>query len=62
MTSLRSMAILVSILTISAAFTYNEELATEHAAISFAATCSNDAINNWNVGYVSRNYPNIKYA
>jgi len=61
MTSLRSITILVSILTISAAFNYNEDLATEHAAIAFAATCSNDAILNWNVGYVSRNYPDIKY-
>lgn len=45
--------------TVSATFIYNEDLAKEEAALSFAAYCPTSAINNWKLGYVSGNYPNI---
>lgn len=41
-------------------FAYDKALATQHAALSFAAYCPNNAITSWSVGYVSRNYPDLK--
>ena len=46
--------------TVNSAFVYNEALATEEAALSFAAYCPDTAINTWKVGYVTTNYPNIE--
>ena len=58
---MRSSALILVVLatTASCAFVYNEVLATEEAALSFAAYCPDTAINSWSVGYVSTNYPNI---
>lgn len=52
---------LIFLLAIStAAWEYDEQLTTQHAALSFAAYCPNSALTNWSVGYVSRNYPDMK--
>ncbi|CAD8199787.1 unnamed protein product [Paramecium pentaurelia] len=59
---MRSSVLILVVLaaTVNCAFVYNEALATEEAALSFAAYCPDTAINTWNVGYVSTNYPNIE--
>ena len=41
------------------AFTYDEDLAKELTALTFATKCSEEALTEWNVGYVSRNYPDV---
>ncbi|CAK69576.1 unnamed protein product (macronuclear) [Paramecium tetraurelia] len=55
-----SVILVVLAATVSATFIYNEDLAKEEAALSFAAYCPNSAITNWKLGYVSGNYPNIQ--
>lgn len=46
---MRSSALLLMVLaaSVSATFVYNEALATEEAALSFAAYCPTSAINSW---------------
>lgn len=57
MTSSRIL-ILLFIATASA-FSYNEAMAKEYAALSFASYCPNAAIHNWSAGYVSKMYPDL---
>ncbi|CAD8103890.1 unnamed protein product [Paramecium sonneborni] len=59
---MRSSTLVLVILTMtaSATFVYDEVLAKEEAALSFAAYCPTSSINNWKVGYVSGNYPDIQ--
>ncbi|CAD8095240.1 unnamed protein product [Paramecium sonneborni] len=54
-----SKILLLILVATASAFTYNEAIAKENAALSFAAYCPNAAINNWSVGYVSNQYPDL---
>lgn len=58
--SIRIIILMFVIVAVSNAWSYDEILAIEHAALSFAAYCPNSALYNWNTGYVLRNYPDIK--
>ena len=54
-----SRILLVVLIATASAFTYNEAIAKEYAAISFAAYCPNKALTSWSVGYVSKSYPDV---
>lgn len=52
--------IIVLFLGLSSAITYNEDIAKELAALAFGAYCPAEAIQNWETGYVSENYPDLE--
>ncbi|CAK88452.1 unnamed protein product (macronuclear) [Paramecium tetraurelia] len=54
-----SRILLLVLVATASAFTYNEAIAKENAALSFASYCPNAAIHNWSVGYVSKSYPDL---
>jgi len=58
--SIRIFHIIFAFVAVSNAWSYDETLAIEHAALSFASYCPSSALYNWNTGYVQRNYPDIK--
>lgn len=48
----RILLLMFVIITLSNAWSFDETLAIEHAALSFAAYCPNNALTNWSTGYV----------
>ncbi|KAM3127265.1 hypothetical protein pb186bvf_020633 [Paramecium bursaria] len=56
----QALVILFLALAAQAQFAYDEEFAKEYTAISFAAECSDTSLEQWDVGYVSRLYPNVR--
>jgi hypothetical protein len=56
-----SRILLLVLVATASAFTYNEALAKENAALSFASYCPNKAITSWSTGYVSASYPDLTY-